>query len=370
MSPRLRKLLPWFGYPLFYVGSFVLFAYLTFPLDRLRDRAIVAFNEDQHKSGGASQLEIDRIDTYWFSGIEARGVRLLTPASVNPDGTKKPATEIEVERATLRVSLLPLLLGRIKFNFHVELFGGSIDGFTEKGGADRSVDVEFEKLSVASISPLVNTIGLPMAGELGGNATLTMPEGKLSKASGAVNLTIADFSVADGKTKIKDAIALPKMNVGDLTFECEIADGVMKLTKFAAAGQDLDFSADGKLTLRDTFAESQADMYLKFRFADKYKNKDDNTRALFGAPGSNAPALFEIADPRLKQSKRPDGFYSWRAWGLLRTLRFDPAPAGGSAPRGPSGSGTPTPGGGLRGIAAPDSPKRPAAEKPATDDTP
>ncbi len=349
MIARLRKLAPWIGYPAFYLVAFVLFAYLTFPFDRLRDRAIVAFNEDQKKTGGTTQLEVDHIDSYWFSGLDARGVRIISPASVNFDGTKKPASELDIDRATVRVALLPLLIGRIKINFHVEMIGGTIDGSTEKVGEDRNFDIELAKLSVGDFSPVVSALGLPMGGELQGHVSLAMPEGKLSKANGSINLTIADFSVADGKTKIKDTIALPRMNVGDLELQCDVADGLLKVTKFAAAGQDLDFSADGKLTLRDTFAESQADLYVKFRFSDKYKNKDDKTRALFGAPGSNVPALFEIADPRLKQSKRPDGFYSWRAWGLLRGLRFDPAPAGAIGPRAPN-TGFTAPGNGLRGF--------------------
>jgi len=344
MNARLRKIVPWVAYPAFYLLCFVLFAYLTFPFDRVRDRAIAAFNDDQKKTGGTTQLEIDKLDSYWLSGVEARGVRLVSPASVNPDGTKKPASEIAIDRTTVRVAMLPLLIGRVRINFHVEMLGGTIDGSTEKSGEDRKVEVELAKLSIGDLGALVSTIGLPMAGELRGHASLSLPEGKLSKATGAIDLTIADFSVADGKTKIKDTIALPRMNVGDLVLECDVAGGVVKVTKFAAAGQDLDFSADGKITLRDTFAESQADLYLKFRFSDKYKNKDDKTKALFGTPGSSAPALFEIADPRLRQSKRPDGFYSWRAWGMLKTLRFDPAPAGGASPRGPAGAG------GIRGF--------------------
>ena len=123
------------------------------------------------------------------------------------------------------------------------------------------------------------------------------------------------------------------------------------------------FQSPGIAPRCDTFAESQADLYVKFRYSDKYKNKDDKTRALFGAPGSTVPGLFEIADPRLKQSKRPDGFYSWRAWGLLRVLRFDPAPAGAAGPRGP-GMGLTPPGGGLRGFM----PNRPPAPERAAPD--
>ena len=338
MSPRVRKILLWIAYPVFYLLSFLLFAYLTFPFDQLRDRVIVAFAEDQRKSGGDMQLEIDRLSSYWFTGIEAQGVRLISAPAPKDDGTKGPPSEILIESARGRVAILPLLIGNVTINFAAELLGGSIEGSTTKDGEDRHINLEVTDLAVGRVDPLVQLVGLPLTGQLNGTVELSIPEGKLSKATGAIDMTITDLSVGDGKTKIKDAIALPRMVVGELKLACDIAEGRVNVTKLAAGGYDLDFSADGKITLRDKFAESQANLYLKFKFSDKYKTKDDKTKALFGAPGSKAPALFEIADPKIRRSKRPDGFYSWRAWGLLRTLRFDPAPTGatGAGSRGKS----------------------------------
>jgi type II secretion system protein N len=346
MSPRLRRILLWVLYPVFYLVCFALFGYLTFPFDSLRDRVVVAFAEDQRKSGGDSQLEIDRLSSYWFSGAEAHGVRIISAPSVKPDGTKGPPSEFAVDRVAARVALLPLLIGRVTIHFSADLLGGTLSGSTRKSGDDRSLSLELSDLSVGEIGPLVEVIGLPLTGRLGGTVDLTLPEGKMAKATGSIELTLQDLSVGDGKSKIKDTIALPRMVVGDLELACDIAEGRVTITKLAAAGNDLDFNADGKITLREKLAESQADLYLRFRFSDKYKSKDEKTKALFGAPGSNAPALFEIADPRIRQSKRPDGFYSWRAWGLLRTLRFDPAPAGGAGPS----RGQPAAPGGVRGF--------------------
>jgi hypothetical protein len=58
------------------------------------------------------------------------------------------------------------------------------------------------------------------------------------------------------------------------------------------------------------------------------------TKSLFGAHGSNVPALFELADPKIKQAKRGDGFYGWTLRGPLSRLEFIPAggAAGGVAP--------------------------------------
>jgi len=83
--------------------------------------------------------------------------------------------------------------------------------------------------------------------------------------------------------------------------------------------------------LRDPFAYSTADLNVRFRFADGYKTKNEMTKSLFGAPGSNMPALFELADPRIRTSKRPDGFYGWHMVGQVSNPRFEPSAGGGSA---------------------------------------
>ncbi len=158
-----------------------------------------------------------------------------------------------------------------------------------------------------------------------------LPDQKLSKAVGTLALTVADLTAGDGKTKIAGKLALPKINVGNFELSSEAKDGVLKINKLGAQGQDLDFVGDGKISLRDPFPDSLADLYLRFRFSDGYKSKNEMTKSLFGTPGSSMPALFELADPRIKTSKRPDGFYAWHMSGLLKLARFDPAPAGGSS---------------------------------------
>ena len=72
-------------------------------------------------------------------------------------------------------------------------------------------------------------------------------------------------------------------------------------------------------------------MNIRFKINDVYRTKNDMTKSLFGAPGSTAPALFELADARVKQSKRADGFYGWRVRGALSHLDFTPSTTGGPA---------------------------------------
>jgi type II secretion system protein N len=156
-----------------------------------------------------------------------------------------------------------------------------------------------------------------------GELELVLPEGKLAKAEGTVELEITGLSVGDGKAKIRDTIALPQVEAGDLKLQGDVTEGQLKLTEFAAKGDDLEFVSEGSIRLRDPAATSLLSLTARFRFTERYANKNDLTRALLGTPGSSAPGLFDL-DPKNKRAKRPDGFYGYRASGTLASPSFTP----------------------------------------------
>ncbi len=88
---------------------------------------------------------------------------------------------------------------------------------------------------------------------------------------------------------------------------------------------------DGRITMREMATDSLLDVQIRFRINDAYRAKSDITKSLFGAPGSTAPALFEMADAKIKQSKRPDGFYGWSLPGAARAPGCLPRGDGGGA---------------------------------------
>ncbi len=325
VKDRLVKIAPKVGYPLFYLFCLLLFFSWTFPYGRLKERIIASFNASESASGSPQEMEIDDVTSSFVTGIKLEGIRITTPAT---DPTKV-ASELKIDSVVARISLLGMLVGNRDVSFHVKAFGGSIDGAYDETGKENDVDVDLDGVNVGQIAPLVNAIGLPVEGTLNGTVSLIMPEGKASKANGTMALEFRDLAVGDGKAKLKGALALPRVNIGALTVAGDAKDGALTLKKLAASGKDIDLQGDGKVQLRELAMESLLDVNVRFKINDAYRTKSDVTKSLFGAPGSTAPALFELADPKIKQSKRPDGFYAWHARGQLGRLDF--APAGGAA---------------------------------------
>jgi type II secretion system protein N len=314
------------GYPLFYIFCVAVFASLTFPYDRLRDRIVAGFNADQRASGGQSELQIDGMSGYWLSGVRMSGVTLLTASTE----VGKPPTRLTLDQATVRYALFPLLVGARDLGFGVDAFGGNASGWYDLDGEDVSIDVTLDSVDLGQVGPLVQLLGVPLDGKLSGTIHFVFPKGKATKGAGSVQLEAQGVAVGDGKAKLKGQLALPRIELGPVTFSAEAKDGILKIQKLVASGRDVDLQGDGRISLRDLATDSLTDVQLRFRINDSYRTKSDVTKTLFGTPGSNAPALFELADPKIKQSKRADGFYGWQVRGPLGRLDFVPN-AGGAA---------------------------------------
>lgn len=337
MNPRLYRVLRWVSFPLFYLFALAIFFYLTFPTDRLKDRIVSEFNSQQTGSN-PMRMDIEDVGTYWFSGIQAKGVH-LTSTSEAPTEEGKPTKPhvVTLERIHARVSLLRLLVGTTHVNFGGDAFGGDISGYTSNADDARTVYAELENVSVADMPMLTDVVGLPLTGVLNGTIDLRMPGAKLGRAEGKIDLKITGLSVGDGKAKIRDTIALPKLDAGELVLEASATEGRLKIDKLTAKGADVELAADGRIRLRDPFDTSLAELSLRFKFSDAYTNKNDVTRGLFGAPGSSMPGLFDL-DPKNKRAKRSDGFYGWRITGPLSHLSYEPSPTAAAPSGAPAGA--------------------------------
>jgi type II secretion system protein N len=310
----------------------VVFFFLTFPYDRVRERIVHDFNARQTEPDPL-KLEIDNISSYWLSGVEADGVRLISTPPPDPNGKPAKPKVTTVEKAHARLSLFSLIFGKRVVSFGAQAFGGSLDGSVQDSDAERVLDLEMDGLDLGQTPVLAGLLGLPVAGKLSGTANLVTPEARLSKAEGKISFKLAGLSVGDGKAKIRDIIALPKLDAGELGLEAEVKSGQVTLTELAAKGPDLELNAEGTIRLRDQPGQSLLSLQAEFKFTDHYTNKDDMMRALFGPAGA-----FDL-DPKNHRAKRPDGFYGWRVGGTLNNPTFVPSGNALSPARRPSHPG-------------------------------
>jgi type II secretion system protein N len=315
MKERLKKYAPIAGYLLFYFVCLVIFLVVTFPADVAKERIVVAFNAEQRATNGKKELKIDEASLSIRIGGNAKGIHLLMPAK-DPE---KPQVDFKIDEASARISLLSLLVGTKSVNYSASLLGGSVDGSFEEKTKERNLEVSLDGLDMSQIEPIKDTIGGPMDGKLGGKVSLQLPEQKVTKANGNIDLELKDMAIGDGKSKLFGMLALPRASLGNFVLNAEVKDGQAKITKLSAPGKDIELQGDGKIQLRDNPGDSILDMNLKFRVNDGYRGKSDATKSLFGAPGSTITPLIEALPPPngLKGGKCNDGFYGVHVRGTL-----------------------------------------------------
>ncbi|HWO13934.1 MAG TPA: type II secretion system protein GspN [Polyangiaceae bacterium] len=326
--PNLPKLkyLKWVGYVFAYLLAFLVFAYLSFPYDRLRQYVISTYNATQTPPS-QNRLEIDSLTWSWrFPGIVAEGVRLVVPPPPAPEAEKPvPPQYLEAKEVYISASALALLTGAREASFGAEALDGDIAGWARDSSAGRRLELQLDGVNPGSIPQLEATIGLPLAGSISGQISVDIPEGNFSKAEGTVDLSAEDLVLGDGKAKIKNTIALPELHMGAFVLKAQIGGGKLKIDECTSQGRDLELALTGSLRLRPKLENSVADLELKFSFGEKYRSQSDTTKALFGQPDSKIPGLFDTATSG-HLTKAEDGSYGSRLTGTL--ARLTPRPLG------------------------------------------
>jgi len=331
MSPKTRQLLLNFvGYPAFAIFMFVVFAYWTFPYDRVRDYIVqeveypVGPGGDRRDSG--LRLEIDELSPSFLTGVDLEGVRFTKLATAAPDGTieEKPIV-IQIDEVSARISLLSLLAGTTAVSFDATIGEGSIDGEFALSEEETHIEAELEDVDLRRLGVLSALIGLPVSGVLGGTIDLTI--GKESSATkGSVDIAIANVVVGDGRAKLKieglgaEGMSVGRIEVGKVVVQATVENGLAKFTKLGTeGGRDLTVTGSGKIHLVLPVRMSRLEnVLLNVKFVDAFKTRDDRTRGLF--------AMIDVV-PRLRAARTPDGALQWEIGGSFGggSLRANPA---------------------------------------------
>jgi type II secretion system protein N len=332
MREKLRVYGPWFGYATFFFFALLLFIYWSFPYDRVRDRIIAEFEHSQKSPPGAARqvLSIGKLEPSWFTGVILKDVSLTS----YPADPSKPPSVLRADEIRARVGFGSLFSAAKDLTFSIKGLGGTIEGsITHKLSAnptpsaagknagpkyDRTIKMDLDGIALGELAPVRDAIGTAIGGTVKGSIDVTYGETRIDKANGTVALEVENFWVSDGKTPFKvpalkavfgsEDITLPQIYIGNLPVQISVKNGVARIDKMEAKGKDLDLTVGGQITLRENAAESDMNLSLQFKFNDQYKKKGDSTAGLL---------LLLDSEPKLRASKRPDGFYSLRIVGLL-----------------------------------------------------
>jgi type II secretion system protein N len=319
-----KNLLIWSGYASFFASCFLIFAYLTFPYDRLRD---VLVAKATSASAPGTKLRIGAIGPHWLTGATLTSIHLERPGSA-PD---EPASTITLDKLTISAAPLSFMFGGTGLRFHAVAGSGSLSGnYTAKKDGPTRVEAELDHLDLGGLA-LGSMLGVPVAGAASGTVDVTLSD-QPSETQGSVDLRIENLRLGDGKAKVKvpgmgGGLTLETVNAGTLELKLSIKEGVATIERMEAKGKDLELSGSGSVRLVRNFGQSLADLTLGVKVEDAYSQRNDRTKA-----------MFELLNASLGRFASSDGMMRFRISGALAFLRAAPAGPSASPPRKGHGS--------------------------------
>ncbi len=329
MKPSLRKkILLYAAYVGFFFTCFVVFAYWTFPYDRLRDFVVQEVERPKGPDGqrrpSGVQLSIGELSPSWVTGVELEDVTVIK----QPEDADGRPIEITLEEVSARVGLFALLGGTTDVSFDTTVGGGTIEGEFEEGEELTRLEAEVEQVQLRQLGIMNALIGLPVAGVADGTVSLTIADDN-SQTDGEVALTVDNLQVGGGQVPVpgmSGGLTVERIRAGKLEVAMDVEDGVARIQKLQSNGDDLQIQGSGTIRLMRPLKMSRLDLLLRVAFSDGYRNRSDHTRRLFSA--------MDFV-PDLRAARTPDGALQWRINGSPGS-RLSTTPSGRA--RGPGGA--------------------------------
>lgn len=320
-----QKVIIGLGAAALFAISFVLFAYWTFPYDRLRDYLVqeveAPAGPDGTRRPSGVELTIGSLEPSWLTGVELESVRVSKRAE-SPEDTP---IELFVEEASVRIGLLALIGGSTSIGYDAVLAGGEIEGEYEESAESTRLAAEITDINVRQLGVLRGLVGLPVIGTLNGTVDLTIAETP-AQTQGTASLRINNLAIGDGRAKLmleglRDGLTVDRLDAGTLELELAVASGTARVTKLRADGPHIELDGSGTIALRRPLGSSRLDLTMRLKIKDAYRQQSDRTRALFSLMDFN---------PRLRAARTPDGALQYRITGSP-SGRISTSPAGRAA---------------------------------------
>lgn len=232
MPLQLRLIL----YPLFACFCLVVFSFVLFPFDSLKNRIQ---GEIEQGLGSGVRVTIGKVAPALFTGVVLKNVKIQP---------KDQAGEVSLERARIKFRLLPLLWGSHSLHCSIRAGQGILEGSLAWGGDETKLDFKLERVD-PSLSRVAFPIGLPLQGQMNGHVVLELSASDPLKNSGKVELDIPDLRLEEGTASgfPFPALVLAKEGKEKSRIEIAVERGNWEVRSLKLTGGDLEVQADGKV---------------------------------------------------------------------------------------------------------------------------
>ncbi len=302
-----------------YLGLCLLFGYLFFPYDYLKEYVLQELRYPKAPDGTRKQsaydIELQELRPHWFTGVNLEGLRITQ----RNDAAPEEALEFYFDNLTLRPSLFGLVRGKYDVSFAAEVGAGNIDGNYASDEEEVAFEADLEDVDLHELKILQSLIGLPAKGMLNGQIELQVAT-EAENTEGTVDLSIKGLSIGDGKAKFKTKLmptgmTIERIAAGDLTAKITVTKGVGKVEELKAKGKDLELEGWGEIRPRNPLGQTGLDVLIRFKFSEEYRTRSDMNIGLF---------MLLDNDPNIRRARSDDGWLQYRLRGTLNRVQHRP----------------------------------------------
>lgn len=236
-----------FGWGFYTFACFLVFLFLTFPLDIFLQRMIVAATHE-------TPLRI----RYAHGELTWRGTGVVQDVTIEQTETNLPP--LKLNRLTVQPSWLGLLFGRpFPLTFQASLYGGTIEGTIaqQREGLKTHFTVQRLNLSLLPLPPPGKPGGIK--GFLTGNADLSGDFSQLFTLNGTAHLNLSEGALLAGAL---GKVPVPPLQLVQGTLQTTIRDGRLNVSDLTLTSDGIEAHLQGILTLGTPFSRSGLDLQL------------------------------------------------------------------------------------------------------------
>jgi type II secretion system protein N len=316
----MKRVLRVAGFAGWFLGCFLLFSIVTFPMDGLRPLLITqaekALGKGQQGAYGVDPVvQVGSLSSR-FVGVQAKRVHLQL-ASKEPE----PGPTFDLDKVTIKVSALSLLFGDPKVSVSAKLYGGDLDATVRVNDKQEltSLDVDIDGIDIGGIPAVVGAVGAAVSGKLDLRAVVDMGKLPDKDASGHMKLALKGLSLGPGKLSLvpggfemEEAIQM-----GNLAGKMTIKEGVGTIESLKFEGTpDIEAEVAGTLAIRPKLELSRLDIDGFFRPTAPFLQKNTKIQSALEI----GEKLTLPGAPSLTKAKDTEGRYYFGVKGSMKTL--------------------------------------------------
>ena len=262
----MRKLINWLvnvkwkqtiGYAALFLFLFVMFLYLTFPYDAIKDTIVKRI-----ESQGNISVTIDKISPFRLAGFRIKDLQITNPAEKNQ-------VYLSLDEVRLRLRLTQLLIGRLWLDFDVYAYEGGIAGSFCKRRQIFDLAVNFAGLRLAKYSTrdVVRKMGsLDLDGIITGQLEMHLNQAQKRDNNGFLNMNLDKMQASNIKFLTSE---IPNMTFEPGQIQLRLQNQNFQVQTFYLKGNHLELDLSGRIATNNDLKRSNLFLNLRFKPSDE-----------------------------------------------------------------------------------------------------